>query len=603
MNLKNSKKHLVMLLGALVLQSGFLLAQEKKKGKGMDEMWGEQSSLGTDAPASRTALFDEGNYAMFIHWGLYSNIANKWKDSTYYGISEWIMNPRRANIPVEEYKAEAKNFNPVNFDAKAIAQLAKDAGMKYIVITSKHHDGFAMYDSKSNDFNIVKATPFARDPMKELAKACKELGLGFGFYYSHNQDWTFPGGNGGPKVNEKGKEVGFDYYFKNKCLPQVKEIVTEYGHIAMVWFDTPGDMEKKYVEELVQVVRKHQPNAMISGRAGHGLGDYKSLGDMNIPIKNIGGLWETVDVTNDSWGYAWYDENWKSPKRILKSIISTVARGGTYMLNVGPAPDGTIPIEAQESLRASGEWIGTYPQVIYKAGASPWGHALPWGDVTVSSDGKLNLCVYKWPLDGKLWLPGLINNIQSANLLGEEKVLPLETEKNGDWVSITLPIERPEKTVSVIEVALVGKPQVAVSNSIDPVFATVLPVDFATAKGAKIMEKKWMEKFGEWKHIEQAQDWGDEGNVIWEIEVMEPGYYQTELNYAGEGRLVWNITSDEGVVVQNQQNSSAVYSYYEMGLLKFEKPGKHTITVSLIDGNRKGTSLKEIRLTPEESME
>ena len=603
MNLKNSKKHLVMLLGALVLQSGFLLAQEKKKGKGMDEMWGEQSSLGTDAPASRTALFDEGNYAMFIHWGLYSNIANKWKDSTYYGISEWIMNPRRANIPVEEYKAEAKNFNPVNFDAKAIAQLAKDAGMKYIVITSKHHDGFAMYDSKSNDFNIVKATPFARDPMKELAKACKELGLGFGFYYSHNQDWTFPGGNGGPKVNEKGKEVGFDYYFKNKCLPQVKEIVTEYGDIAMVWFDTPGDMEKKYVEELVQVVRKHQPNAMISGRAGHGLGDYKSLGDMNIPIKNIGGLWETVDVTNDSWGYAWYDENWKSPKRILKSIISTVARGGTYMLNVGPAPDGTIPIEAQESLRASGEWIGTYPQVIYKAGASPWGHALPWGDVTVSSDGKLNLCVYKWPLDGKLWLPGLINNIQSANLLGEEKVLPLETEKNGDWVSITLPIERPEKTVSVIEVALVGKPQVAVSNSIDPVFATVLPVDFATAKGAKIMEKKWMEKFGEWKHIEQAQDWGDEGNVIWEIEVMEPGYYQTELNYAGEGRLVWNITSDEGVVVQNQQNSSAVYSYYEMGLLKFEKPGKHTITVSLIDGNRKGTSLKEIRLTPEESME
>ncbi|SDM04175.1 alpha-L-fucosidase [Kriegella aquimaris] len=592
-----------MLLGALVLQSGFLLAQEKKKGKGMDEMWGEQSSLGTDAPISRTALFDEGNYAMFIHWGLYSNIANKWKDSTYYGISEWIMNPRRANIPVEEYKAEAKNFNPVNFDAKAIAQLAKDAGMKYIVITSKHHDGFAMYDSKSNDFNIVKATPFARDPMKELAKACKELGLGFGFYYSHNQDWTFPGGNGGPKVNEKGKEVGFDYYFKNKCLPQVKEILTEYGDIAMVWFDTPGDMEKKYVEELVQVVRKHQPNTMISGRAGHGLGDYKSLGDMNIPIKNIGGLWETVDVTNDSWGYAWYDENWKSPKRILKSIISTVARGGTYMLNVGPAPDGTIPIEAQESLRASGEWIGTYPQVIYKAGASPWGHALPWGDVTVSSDGKLNLCVYKWPLDGKLWLPGLKNNIQSVNLLGEEKLLPLETEKNGDWVSITLPIERPEKTVSVIEVALVGKPHVAVSNSIDPVFATVLPVDFATAKGAKIMEKKWMEKFGEWKHIEQAQDWEDEGNVTWVIEVMEPGYYQTELNYAGEGRLVWNITSDEGVVVQNQQNSSAVYSYYEMGLLKFEKPGKHTITVSLVDGNRKGASLKEIRLTPEESME
>lgn len=602
MNFKNRKKHLKIIL-VVLLQSGYLLAQAQKNEKGMDEMWGEQTSLGADAPVSRTALFDDGNYAMFIHWGLYSNIANKWKDSTYYGISEWIMNPRRAGIPVAEYKAEAKNFNPVNFDAKAIAQLAKDAGMKYIVITSKHHDGFAMYDSKSNDFNIVKATPFARDPMKELAKACKELGLGFGFYYSHNQDWTFPGGNGGPKVNRKGKEVGFDYYFKEKCLPQVKEIVTKYGDIAMVWFDTPGNMEKKYVEELVQVVRKHQPNAMISGRAGHGLGDYKSLGDMNIPIKNIDGLWETVDVTNDSWGYAWYDENWKSPKRILKSVISTVARGGTYMLNVGPAPDGTIPIEAQQSLRAAGDWIERYWQVVYGAGASPWGHALAWGDVTVSSDGKLNLCVYQWPLDGKLWLPGLKNNIKSAKLLGDGKGLQLETSKNGDWVSIMLPVRRPEKTVSVIELEVDGQADVVISNSIDPVFATILPVDFATAKGAEITEKKWMEKFGEWKHIKQAQDWRDNGQVSWEIEIMEPGYYQIELNYAGEGRVVWNMTSDEGAVVQNEQNSSTVYNYYEMGLMKFEKPGKHMITVSLVDGNREGASLKEMRLTPEESME
>lgn len=601
---KNTGKSVLLLLSALlILQSGTLFSQEKEKGKSMDKMWGEQNSLGADAPASRTALFDDGNYAMFIHWGIYSKIANKWKDSTYYGISEWIMNPRRANIPVDEYMAEAKTFDPVNFDAKAIAQLAKDAGMKYIVVTSKHHDGFAMYDSKSNDFNIVKATPFARDPMKELAKACKELGLGFGFYYSHNQDWTFPGGNGGPKLNEKGKEVDFDYYFKNKCLPQVKEIVTEYGDIAMVWFDTPGNMEKKYVEELVEVVRKHQPNAMISGRAGHGLGDYKSLGDMNIPIKNIGGLWETVDVTNDSWGYAWYDQNWKSPKRILKSVISTVARGGTYMLNAGPAPDGSIPIEAQESLKASGEWIGRYPQVIYKTGRSPWGHALPWGDVTVAADGKLNLCVYNWPLDGQLWLPGLKNNIKSANLWVDGQRQKLETSSDAGWTAISLASKRNEKLVSVIEVDIDGSPEVTISNSIDPVFSTVLPVDFATAEGSEITEKRWMEKFGEWKHIEQAQDWTDAGKVTWEIDVKDPGYYQTELNYAGEGRLVWNITSDEGAVVQNQQNSSAVYNYYEMGLLKFNTPGKHSITVSLVDGNRKGVSLKEIRLTPEGSLE
>ncbi|PIB30417.1 alpha-L-fucosidase [Maribacter sp. 4U21] len=587
---------------ALLCLTTVLIVQSQKDND-MDKMWGRQNTLGIDAPASRTSLFDNGNYAMFIHWGIYSNIANKWKDSTYYGISEWIMHPRRAGIPPKEYMAEAKNFNPINFNARAIAQLAKDAGMKYIVITSKHHDGFAMYESKSNDFNIVKATPFARDPMKELAKACKDLDLGFGFYYSHNQDWTFPGGNGGPTTTEKGKEVGFDYYFKNKCLPQVKEIVTEYGDIDIVWFDTPGNMEKKYVEELVQVVRKYQPNAMISGRAGHNLGDYKSLGDMNIPIKNIGGLWESVDVTNDSWGYAWYDQNWKSPKRILTSVISTVARGGTYMLNVGPAPDGTIPMEAQRSLRTSGKWIIEHPQIIYKAKASPWGRKLPWGDATMTPEGKVNLCVYEWPLDGKLVLPGIKGDIIGASLLQNDKKIRLNTGKFGTWLTIDLPSQRPDRLVSVIEVVPDGTLDVATASTIDPYYPSEFPVDFATSEKTTITEKKWMEKFGEWKHIEQAGNWKADGKVTWEVEVKNPGYYKVDLNYAGEGRLVWNVSTEEGSMIQNEQNSSHIYNYYEMGLLRFERPGKHEVTVSLVDGNKESASLKEIRFTPEGSME
>jgi alpha-L-fucosidase len=576
-------------------------AQEKESQK-MDEMWGDQKEIAGANYSSKTALFDDGNYSMFIHWGIYSNIANKWKDTTYYGISEWIKHPRRAGISDKEYMSEAKNFNPVNFDAKAIAKLAKDAGMKYIIITSKHHDGFAMYESKSNDFNIVKATPFARDPMKELAQACKEEGLGFGFYYSHNQDWTFPGGNGGPAKTKDGKEVGFDYYFKEKCLPQVKEITTQYGEIAIVWFDTPGNMEKKYVEELVDVVHKNQPNALISGRAGHGLGDYMSLGDMNIPIENVGGLWETVDVTNDSWGYAWYDVNWKSPKRILKSVISTVARGGTYMLNVGPKPDGTIPVEAQSALRGSGEWIKRYPQVIYKTEASPWGRELPWGDVTVS-DGKLNLCIYDWPLDGELFLPGLKSDIQSANLWVDGWQKPLEVLKRGNWTKIILPAQKPEKLISVVEVRIDGKLEVDKGLSIDPVYSTEIPVAFGDAKGCKIEDKKWMEKFGEWKHIKQVQDWTTDGNVTWEVEVMESGYYQVDLNYSGNDRIVWRIENDEGAIVQNEQNSSSVYKYFEMGLLKFDKPGKHKVTVSFMEGDITNASLKEIRFTSLKSLE
>jgi alpha-L-fucosidase len=555
-----------------------------------------ESKVGEETLNSKTTLFDDGNYSMFIHWGIYSNIGNMWKDTTYYGISEWIQNSNMANIPVEEYMAEAKNFNPVNFDASAIARLAKAAGMKYIIITSKHHDGFAMYDSKSNDFNIVKASPFGRDPMKELAVACKEEGLGFGFYYSHNQDWTFPGGGRGPAKTKEGKEVGFDYYFKEKCLPQVKEITTQYGDIAIVWFDTPGNMEKKYVEQLVEVVNKNQPNALVSGRAGHGLGDYKSLGDMNIPIENVEGLWETVDLTNDSWGYAWYDQNWKSPKRILTNVISTVGRGGTYMMNIGPAPDGSVPVQAQEALRNSGEWIHRYPQVIYGAGPSPWGHKFPWGDVTVSGS-KLNLCVYDWPLDGELSIPGFQNEIKSAKLwVGGEKK-NLEISRTNAWVTFSLPPRRPEKLVSLIEVEIEGEFSVDKRLGIDPVYTTHLPVAFAGFEKCTIKEKAWMEKFGEWKHIVQAQDWSPGSKVSWEVDVMKPGYYQVDMNYSGNGRMVWRIDNDEGSLVQNQQNSSQVYKYYEMGLLEFDKVGKHTLWVSFIDGANDTASLQEIRLT------
>jgi len=582
----------------LVLLLTVSLSYAQKDSTSMDKMWGNQAEITNSKKNERTALFADGNYAMFIHWGLYSNIANKWEGKTYYGISEWIMSTRRASIPPADYMAEAKNFNPQDFDADAIVKLAKDAGMKTVVITSKHHDGFAMYHSKANKFNIVDATPFKRDPMKELSKACKKAGLGFGFYYSHNQDWTFPGGNRGPKVNEKGEQVDFDYYFKEKCLPQIKEITTEYGDIAIIWFDTPGDMEKKYVAELVDIVHKNQPNALVAGRAGHGLGDYKSFGDMNIPEKNVPGLWESVDVTNDSWGYAWYDENWKSPKRLLTNVISTVARGGTYMLNVGPDPKGVVPEGAASSLEKSGAWIEKYPQVLYKTGSSPWGHALPWGDATVAADGKINLCIYKWPLDGVISVPGLKNKIKKANLLtGKGPECIKTTTKNG-WTSFHLPAKRPEKLISVIEVETKGKPEVTEGFGIDPVFTTNVPVGFAQAENVNIEHTRWMEKFGEWKHISQAQDWTEESKLSWELEVMEPGRYRADLNYSGDGRMVWRVETEEGDLLQNEQNSSHVYNSYEMGLINFEKAGKHTITVSFIEGKKEKASLKSIQFTP-----
>jgi alpha-L-fucosidase len=563
----------------------------------MDTMWGEACVKLCAQDAKRGQLFADGNYAMFIHWGLYSGLANRVNGKTYYGIAEWIMHERRAGIPVAEYKQIAGQFNPTQFNALEIAQLARDAGMKYIVITAKHHDGFAMYHSKADAFNIVDATPFKRDPMKELAQACQTVGIGFGFYYSHNQDWTFPGGAGGPKLDEDGQPATFDDYFEKKCLPQVKEITSEYGPIELVWFDTPGKMPKKYVQQLVDVVRRNQPDALISGRAGHGLGDYQTLGDMEVPPENVEGLWESVDTTNDSWGYAWYDENWKTPKEILKRLIACVARGGTYMLNIGPRGDGTVPEQATRTLRKAGEWIKRYPQVVYGTDASPWQHTLPWGDVTVE-DKILFLCVFDVPKEGGLYLPGLKTGVKSAHLLGNrKKQAQLKVRTMNGWTRIQLPARIAEKTVPVVKVELEVKPEVDPCWGIDPSLETTILAQFAHVTGAKQEAKRWMEKFGEWKHVVRVWQWEQDGKASWHVDVLQPGYYNVDLTYSGTGRIVWGVDVEGGHHIQNQQNSSHNYQKFPIGWIKFPEPGKHTVSVSCLEGDLTKASLKAIHFT------
>jgi alpha-L-fucosidase len=585
-------KNLIRLLLAVIvaLQFGIRPAAQE-----MDKMWGEQNVK--DTAVKRGRFFDWGNYAMFIHWGLYSQIGNQWEGKNFYGIGEWIMNKNMADIPVDEYKATARGFNPEKFDAKQIAQLAKDAGMKYIIITSKHHDGFAMYHSRCNSFNIVDATPFKRDPMKELSEACRELGLGFGFYYSHNQDWTYPGGTGGPKVDRDGNPKTFDDYFFEKCLPQVEEITKNYGDIELIWFDTPGRIPSKYARQLVDAVHRNQPGALVSGRVGYNMGDYRTLGDMEVPLENIDGLWEGVDVTNDSWGYAWYDQNWKTPKQILNYLISTVARGGTYMLNVGPDPSGQVPEAAQISLRMAGKWIARYPQAVYSAEASPWKHALPWGDVVVNN-GKLYLTVFDWPSSGKLYLPGLESEIASVKLLTEGKPQKLSCVKEGKWTVISVPYAAPEKLVSVIEVSLKGDIKVDNFHAVDPEYGLTLSVKFSTPENGKVVNKGWMEKFGEWKRKNQIGDWTENTSTTWEFEIKTPGRYFFEITATGNSPRVWNIKSDEGREIQNRQNTSSIYHTQPVGWMEFDKAGKHTVTVRIPEGDRDNTSLANIKITP-----
>jgi alpha-L-fucosidase len=581
------------LLASLILSLP-LVAEES-----MDEMWGDACVVSGVEASERAALFRDGNYGMFIHWGLYSHLGGQWQGETFYGIGEWIK--RQMKISDEDYMDIAKDFNPIEFDADAIVQTAKAAGMKYIIITSKHHEGFAMFDSE-HPFNIVDATPFARDPMMELADACRAAGLGFGFYYSHNQDWTSPGANGGPKQNSDGSDATFERYFREKCYPQVKEICTNYGPLSFVWFDTPGSMPKQFVSELVDLVRETQPNAMLCSRVGHGLGDYESLGDMDVPVRNHEGLWETCDTTNDSWSYAWYDQNWKDAKTILNRLVSTVGRGGSYLLNIGPDGTGRVPAVATHYLVEAGQWLQNYPGVIYSAGASPWGMAMPWGDVTVQGD-HLNLVVFDWPQDRRIHLSGLeVADVVSAGLRTQAgDLLPLQWAQQGTWFSIDggeLTADQVAGLASVVEVKLKTEPVVDATLGVHPNVPTVLSADFASVENAVLKRIGWMEKFGEWKHVTQVGEWEIGGTATWEVDVAEAGDYYIELTYRGEGRSVWGIETDEGVSLQNQQAGTSGYHTYPFGLFKFKTTGKHRISVHLVEGDREASSLKSIRLSP-----
>lgn len=582
----------------LFVFSGFAQSQKTNE-PGMDKMWGDSKTSTKNTIPEKAKLFADGNFGMFIHWGLFSHLGGKWNGKTFYGIGEWIMNKNMAGIPVDEYKTVAKEFNPDEFNAKEIAQLAKDAGMKYIIITSKHHDGFAMFKSQ-HPFNIVDATPFARDPMKELSAACHELGLGFGFYYSHNQDWTEPGGSGGPRTYPDGTAATFEDYFNKKCKLQVKEICSNYGEIDFVWFDTPGNIPKEYVIELVDIVRELQPNAMLCSRVGHGMGDYASKGDMEVPPRNIEGLWETCDTNNDSWSFAWYDNNFKSPAEILRRLVSTIGRGGSYLFNVGPDGKGNIPEIGQKFLRETGDWIQKYPQVIYGAGSSPWGHALPWGDVTTKGN-SIFLTVFEWPTDGNLYLPGLESKIVSAKLLNENETKEISFKNDKGWTIFDVPFQAEDLPASVIELQIDGNAEIAKVDTtlgIYPNIEVELLAEFAEVKDAEKMKVSWMEKFGEWKHVHQIGKWTENSSAVWTVEVFEPGYYYLDLRYRGEGKLVWKTVTNEGVTVQNQQAATEKYQNYPMGILEFKTAGKHTITVSLVEGDNETASLASVIIRP-----
>ncbi|GHV13231.1 alpha-L-fucosidase [Clostridia bacterium] len=311
--------------------------------------------------------FQESQFGMMVHFGLYSLLGGEWKGKRMPMIGEWAQSYFR--IPNQEYHQLANIFNPIYFNADEWIKLAKDAGMKYFVVTSKHHEGFALFNSRANAFNVTQATPFKRDIIAELAEACSKHGIKLGLYYSQALDWSHPHGGGmygGPNVcntswtndwdfPDNSKKV-FSICYEEKIKPQVKEILTQYGDLCLIWFDTPNGISKEQSMELYNMVRQYQPGCLVNSRIGNNVGDYSSAGDNEIPDDDKHGtLFETPATLNDTWGWKSFDDNWKPAEKVIELRKHLKDRGINYLLNVGPDHLGRMPAPAIDILREVGK--------------------------------------------------------------------------------------------------------------------------------------------------------------------------------------------------------------------------------------------------------
>ena len=387
----------------------------------------------------------EAKFGMFIHWGVYAIPAGVWKDEHIPGIGEWIM--LRAEIPIAEYEQLAGQFNPVKYDADQIVKLAKQAGQKYIVLTSKHHDGFCLYGSAETDYNIVDGTPYGKDILKDLAEACAREGIKLGLYYSQTQDWHHPDGFGNTwDFNED--EQDFADYIENYVKPQVREILTDYGPIAIIWFDTPKIIERHQSQELLELVHSLQPDCLVCGRLGNKLGDYATAQDNAIPPDLQAKIdWETPATINDTWSFKTHDHNWKSTTQLIRNLVDIVSKGGNYLLNIGPDAEGAIPEPSVERLDAMGAWMDVHGESVYGTVPGPI-QGLDWCRTTQKGD-TVYLHVFDWRSNGRLVLPKL--DVQSASWVDSSLDAPLALNREGDSTVILGPAAAPNEHVTVIK--------------------------------------------------------------------------------------------------------------------------------------------------------
>ena len=382
------------------------------------------------------AAFREARFGMFIHWGLYSQLGGRWKGQrSERPIGEWIQHTLR--IPNADYSQLAKTFNPVEFDPDDWARRAKDAGMGYVVLTAKHHEGFSLFATKASDFNVVDASPFKRDIVREFAAACRRQGLKVGLYYSQFLDWYEPDGGDPTKpgldpsaknaIDPQGVGRGnewdfpdaankdFERYFKTKAYPQIEELLTSYGDIFLMWFDTFSGMSPEQSRGFREHVRRISPGTIVNSRVGHGYGDFGTMNDNELVTNRIDFVRESAMTLNDTWGFRYDDHNWKSAYTVAMFLAQNLSYGANVLLNVGPRPEGRFPDATCDILAELGAWRRRTGFVIHGVKASPFKGDFPWGWCMLAPGNVLQLVIKKECMDD-IVLEGVKNRVTACTV-------------------------------------------------------------------------------------------------------------------------------------------------------------------------------------------
>jgi len=551
-----------------------------------------------ESPAQRDARMKwwrEARFGMFIHWGVYAVPAGTYQGRRIDGIGEWIMH--RARIPVAEYRQFARQFNPVRYDPDAWVRLAKEAGMKYIVITSKHHDGFALFDSKVTEWDVVDATPYGKDLLKPLSEACARHGIRLGFYYSQAQDWNHPGGAAAGGHWDKAQDGDMDEYIRTIAVPQVREILTGYGPVAILWWDTPVDMNRQRADMLIPLLRL-RPGIIHNNRLGGGYpGDTETPEQFIPPTGYPGGRdWETCMTMNDTWGYKSYDDNWKSTETLIRNLVDIASKGGNYLLNVGPTAEGLIPEPSVQRLREIGRWMRVHGEAIYATTASPF-RRLPWGRCTKKAGPDattLYLHVFDWPADGRLPVPGLKNRVLSVKMLADPG-RELKHEVSDDGVVISVPTSPPDPICSVVVCRVEGPPDVAVmplGPGADG--SIVLPALDADLHGRTL-------RYESGRNRDNIGHWTDpEEYVEWPLRVERPGRYEVIVELASTGTGSFEVVAGAQRIRATAPNTGDYGKFTKVTIGTVDLPGGQVVRLQVrpVKEGWSPINLKSVRLSP-----